>query len=82
MVVVQIHSPETNLDWNLPEEPHFTSERLLEKLFTLRSGMPIHLELGTRSTENQNTCVYLKKMLVQTPEEGLEWTITSHNHYR
>lgn len=38
--------------------------------------MPIHLELGADTTENQNTCVYLKKMLVQAPDEDLEWTVT------
>ena len=48
---------------------------LLGKLFHLRSsGVQIHLESET--TEDQQTCFYLKRMLAQDPAEGFEWTIT------
>ena len=77
-VVVRIQTPETSLDWNLPAQPYFTCYLLLQELINLRySGVPIHLELSAETTEDRDTCVYMKQMLAQAPDENnLDWTIT------
>ncbi|XP_072035488.1 uncharacterized protein [Amphiura filiformis] len=74
-VVVRIQTPETSLDWNIPALPQFTCLSLLGEIYNLHySGIPIRMEIGTETTENMDTCLYVKQMLIQ--DRDLDWKVT------